>query len=261
MDLGLRGKAAIVTGGSDGLGLAVAKELAREGCDVAICARREGRLAEAKREIQEVSEGAVLAVRADVGVAADVARVVEETVAHFGTVHILVSNAGRSITKDFLEVAREDWSQSLEGILLAAWEFCRLVIPHMKRQRWGRIIMTGSTSSKQPRPRRATSNAAKAALLSFAKTLSLDVVKDGILVNAVNPGRFATTWPERIRRMAAESGRSEEAVCAEILKDVPMGRLGEPEEFAAAVAFLASERASYITGTALQVDGGELYTI
>lgn len=257
MDLGLRGKAAIVTGGSAGLGLAVARELAREGCDVCICARNEERLAAAKRKVQEASEGVVLAVRCDVGVPGDVARVVEETLALFGAVDILVSNAGVSTTRDFLDVERADWERSMASILYAASEFSRLVIPHMQRQGWGRIIMTGSTSSRQPRPRRAVSNASKAALLNFAKSLAGEFVRDGILVNVVNPGRFSTHWPERIAAMARESGRSEEEVRAEVVKDIAMGRLGEAEEFAAAVAFLASARASYITGAALQVDGGE----
>ena len=257
MDLGLRGKAAIVTGGSAGLGLAVAGELAREGCGVCICARNEERLASARREIQEASEGAVAAVRCDVERPEEIARVVEETVALFGTVHILVSNAGESLTRDFLDIRRADWERSMASVLYAAAEFSRLVIPHMRRQGWGRILMTGSTSSRQPRRSRAASNAAKAALLNFAKSLAGEFAREGILVNVVNPGRFATHWPERIARMARESGRSEEEVRAEVTKDIVMGRLGEAEEFAAAVAFLASERASYISGAALQVDGGE----
>ncbi len=257
MDLGLRGKAAIVTGGNSGLGLAVAKELAREGADVCICARNEERLAAAKREIQEVSEGVVLAVRCDVTAPSEIARVVEETVALFGTVHVLVSNAGVSTTRDFLDVERADWEYSMSSILYAAAEFSRLVIPYMRAQGWGRIIMTGSTSSRQPRARRVVSNATKAALLNFTKSLAREFVRDGILVNVVNPGRFATHWPARIARMAQESGRTEEEVRAEVTKDIAIGRLGEPEEFAAAVAFLASERASYVSGAALQVDGGE----
>lgn len=261
MDLGLHGKAAIVTGGNSGLGLAVARELAGEGCDVCICARNEERLAAAKQEIQSVSEGVVRAVRCDVSKAEEIAAVVEETVALFGTVHILVSNAGVSTTKDFLDVERADWDYSMSSILFAASEFSRLVIPYMQKQKWGRIIMTGSTSSRQPRLRRVVSNASKAALLNFTKSLAGEFVRDGILVNIVNPGRFNTHWPERVAKMAAESGRTEEEVYAEITKDIAIGRLGEAEEFAAAVAFLASERASYITGAALQVDGGEMYSI
>ncbi len=257
MDLGLEGKAAIVTGGSAGLGLAVASELAREGCGVCVCARNEERLEATKRGIQEVSRRAVLAVRCDVGNPGEIARVVEETVSRFGTVHVLVSNAGVSLTRDFLDVERADWERSMSSILYAASEFSRLVLPHMRAQRWGRIIMTGSTSSRQPRSRRSVSNAAKAALLNFAKSLAGEFVRDGVLVNVVNPGRFATHWPERIAKMAKESGRSEEEVHAEVTKDIAMGRLGKAEEFAAAVAFLASERASYISGAALQVDGGE----
>ncbi|MEE9274260.1 MAG: SDR family oxidoreductase [bacterium] len=261
MELGLRGKAAIVTGGSSGLGLAISREFLREGCEVTICARGEERLERARGELEEAAGRDVLAIRADVSVAPDRERVVRETVERSGTVHILVNNAGASTTKDFLDVSLADWDATLGTILLAASEMCRLVIPHMQKQKWGRIINVGSTSSRQPRARRVISNAAKAALINFTKTLSGEFVGDGILVNALNPGRFATTWPGRIRKMAAESGRSEEEVHAEVTKDVAMGRLGAPEEFAAAAAFLASERASFITGAALQVDGGELYSI
>ena len=115
---------------------------------------------------------------------------------------------------------RADWDYSMRSILYAAHEFSRLVIPYMQRQKWGRIIMTGSTSSRQPRPRRVVSNASKAALLNFTKSLAGEFVRDGILVNIVNPGRFNTHWPERIAKMAAESGRTEEEVYAEVTKDI-----------------------------------------
>lgn len=258
MDLGLQGKVAIVTGGSMGLGYAVASELAREGCRVTICARNAKRLEKARQFIESDSGGQILAVQADMGHPNGAEKVVEGTINHFGSVQILVNNAGESITKDFLDVSREDWGEIFQTILLGASDACRLVIPHMQRQKWGRIINVGSVSSKQPRQRRVLSNAAKAALMSLTKTLAREFVKDGILVNAVVPGRFATHWPERIRKMAAEQGRSEQDVYSEVTRDISMGRLGEPEELSGLVAFLASERASYISGAAFPVDGGEL---
>lgn len=258
VDLGLKGKVAIVTGGSMGLGYAVASELAKEGCSVTICSRRPGPLEEARESIQENSGGQVHAVRADMGKPEEIATVVEETVERFGTVHILVNNAGASITKDFLDVRPEDWGEIFQTILLGASEACRLVIPYMQKQRWGRIINVGSVSSKQPRQRRVLANAAKSALMSFTKTLAREFVKDGILVNAAVPGRFATHWPERIAKMVREQGRTEEDVYAEVTRDITMGRLGQPEEFSAVVVFLASERASFISGAAFPVDGGEL---
>ncbi|MEE9241013.1 MAG: SDR family oxidoreductase [bacterium] len=261
MDLGLKDKVAIVTGGSMGLGYAVASELAKEGSHVTICSRRPEPLEKAKKSIQENSGSRVHAVRADMSVPEDIATVVGETVERFGTVHILVNNAGSSITKDFLDVAREDWGEIFQTILLGASEACRLAIPYMQKQKWGRIINVGSVSSKQPRQRRVLANAAKAALMSFTKTLAREFVKDGILVNAAVPGRFATHWPERIRKMAREQERTVEDVHAEVVKDITMGRLGEPEEFSAMVAFLASERASFISGAAFPIDGGELSAI
>lgn len=261
MDLGLKGKVAIVTGGSMGLGYAVASELVREGCRVTICARNAERLENARASIQDKTGGQVHAVRADMGVSEDIATVVEETVERFGTVHILVNNAGGSITKDFLDVRREDWGEIFQTILLGASEACRLVIPHMQKQHWGRIINVGSVSSKQPRQKRVLANAAKSALMSFTKTLAREFVEDGILVNAAVPGRFATHWPDRIEKMAREQGRTKEDVYGEVTQDITMGRLGEPEEFSGIVAFLASERASFISGAAFPIDGGELSAI
>jgi 3-oxoacyl-[acyl-carrier protein] reductase len=131
----------------------------------------------------------------------------------------------------------------------------------MQKKQWGRIVNIGSVSAKQPRQRRVLANAAKAALLSFTKTLATEFVSEGILVNAAVPGRFDTHWRERIAQMASGQGRSEEDVHAEVVKDIKMGRLGQPEEFAAMVVFLASERASFISGAAFAVDGGELMSI
>ncbi len=261
MDLGLKDKVAIVTGGSMGLGYAVASELTQEGCRVTICARNAERLENARASIEEKTGGQVHAVRADMNVPRDIATVVEETAERFGTVHILVNNAGASITKDFLDVKREDWGEIFQTILLGASEASQLVIPYMQKQKWGRIINVGSVSAKQPRQRRVLANAAKSALLSFTKTLAREFVKDGILVNAAVPGRFATHWPERIEKMAREQGRTVEDVHAEVIKDIAMERLGEPEEFAAMVVFLASERSSFISGAAFPVDGGELSAI
>lgn len=261
MDLGLKGKVGIVTGASMGLGLAVARELAAEGCRVTICARGEETLLKAREEAERDTGGEIHAVRADMSVSEDIGRVVAETVERFGGVDILVNNAGVSITKDFLDVEREDWAAIFGTIFFGAAEASRLVIPYMQKNKWGRIINIGSVSAKQPRERRVVPNAAKAALLSFTKTLATEFVGDGILVNAAVPGRFDTHWRERIERMAKEQNRSEEDVYAEVVKDIKMGRLGQPEEFAAMVVFLASERASFISGAAYPVDGGELMSI
>ncbi len=163
-----------------------------------ICARNTERLENARATIKEKTGAQVHAVRADMSIPGDIATVVGETVERFGTVHILVNNAGASITKDFLDVKREDWGEIFQTVLLGASEASQLVIPYMQKQKWGRIINVGSVSAKQPRQRRVLANAAKSALLSFTKTLAQEFVKDGILVNAAVPGRFATHWPGRI---------------------------------------------------------------
>jgi len=258
LELGLKGKIAIITGGSAGLGFASACELAKEGCNVIICARNLERLLEAKKKIEKISNVEVLAIQSDVSSCSDIEKIVEEVISHFKTVHILLSNAGLSLTKNFLDLEINEWKELMNLNLYAGVQLCKAVIPYMQRQKWGRIIFTGSTSIKQPREKRAVANVTKSTLLSFMKSISNEFVLDGILVNMISPGRFDTHWQDRINAMSLETGRSTDEIYVDVIKDIKIGRLGKPEEFAAAVAFLASERASFITGTNIQVDGGEL---
>ena len=261
MELGLEGKVAIITGGSAGLGFASACEFAKEGCHVVICARNLERLLDAKKRIEQISNIEVLAIQSDVSSLSDTKKIVKEVVGNFSTVHILLSNAGLSLTKSFLDLERKDWKELMNLNLYAGVELCKEVIPHMRRQKWGRIIFTGSTSIKQPREKRVVANVTKSTLLNFMKSISNEFVNDGILVNMISPGRFDTHWQERIRKMSLETGKAEDEIYSDVIKDIKIGRLGKPEEFAATVAFLASERASFITGTNIQVDGGELKSI
>tara|TARA_A100001037_G_scaffold298079_1_gene321168 strand:- start:63303 stop:64088 length:786 start_codon:yes stop_codon:yes gene_type:complete len=258
LELGLRGKIAIITGGSAGLGLASACELAKEGCHVVICARNPERLLSAKKDIEQIANSKVLTIQADVSSFSDNKKIVKEVVDHFGAVHILLSNAGISLTKNFLDLEINDWKELMDLNLYAGVQLCKEVIPHMQRQKWGRIIFTGSTSIKQPREKRSVANVTKSTLLNFMKSIANEFVLDGILVNMISPGRFDTHWQDRIEAMSLETGKSTDEIYSEVIKDIKIGRLGKPEEFAAAVAFLASERASFITGTNIQVDGGEL---
>tara|TARA_B100000686_G_scaffold79068_1_gene85246 strand:- start:3156 stop:3941 length:786 start_codon:yes stop_codon:yes gene_type:complete len=261
LELGLKGKVAIITGGSAGLGLASACELAKEGCHVAICARNSERLMSAKNKIEQIANAEVLAIQSDVSTISDTKKIVEEVINHFSTIHILLSNAGVSLTKNFLDLEIKDWKELMDLNLYAGVQLCKEIIPYMQRQKWGRIIFTGSTSIKQPREKRSVANVTKSTLLNFMKSIANEFILDGILVNMISPGRFDTHWEERINAMSLETGKSRNEIYSDVIKDIKIGRLGKPEEFAAAVAFLASERASFITGINMQVDGGELRSI
>jgi 3-oxoacyl-[acyl-carrier protein] reductase len=259
MDLGLRGKTAIVAASSKGLGKAVAQALAREGANVVMFSRDRAAIEAAAAETQAAaaSGAQVLGLEADVTRPADLERVVEATVARFGGVDILYNNAGGPKPGLFDTLSDEDWQHAVDLNLLSAIRLTRLCLPHMRRKRWGRIITGTSSSVKQPLPTLMLSNSVRSATTAWSKTLADQVAADGITVNTLAPGRIDT---ERVRQIDADaaqrSGRNVEEVEREALKTIPLGRYGEPAEFGAAAAFLASEPASYITGVTLLVDGG-----
>jgi 3-oxoacyl-[acyl-carrier protein] reductase len=257
MDLGIKGKVALVAAASRGLGKAAATELAREGARVVIAARGEEELEAAADEIRIATGAHVLPVPADVTVAADIEALVGAAQAEFGDVDILVNNAGGPRPGTFTDVSDEDWLAAVNLNLMSALRLTRLVLPGMRRRRWGRIINITSLSVKQPLPNLILSNAVRSAVVAMAKTLSLQVAAEGITVNNVCPGMILT---DRVRNLAAntaqQQGITPEQALQDMQTDIPMGRLGRPEELAALIAFLASERAAYITGATTQVDGG-----
>jgi 3-oxoacyl-[acyl-carrier protein] reductase len=256
MDLGLRDRVALVGGSSRGLGRAVAEELAEEGAAVVLCARREEALREA-REAVESRGGRALAVAADLSTQEGIARVVDAALGEFGRVDVLVNNTGGPPSGPFESHSPEGWEAAYRLLLASAVSLTRAVLPGMKERRWGRIINVTSIAVKQPVENLILSNSLRAGVTGFARTLANEVASCGITVNSVLPGYTRT---ERVEELSASIGRTRgvapEEVQGQWEREIPTGRLGEPREFAALVAFLASERASYITGTSIQVDGG-----
>ncbi len=257
MDLGIKNRVALVAASSRGIGKAIALQLSREGAKVMLCARNEERLFRTKEEIAPETGGAVSAVVADVTDKNQVQNLVKEVVKEFKTVEILVSNAGGPPSGLVDDFSPDDYRAALELNLLSTVNLCYEVMPLMKKQRWGRIITMASVSAKQPIPALILSNTARAGVLGFSKSLSEQLAPYGITVNSVCPGYTKTERVEELAKAFAKSGKgSVEDFYRNIEKMIPMGRMGTPEEIAQAVAFLASEKASYITGVALQVDGG-----
>ncbi len=257
MDLGLKGKVAIVAAASKGMGKACALGLAAEGARVTMCARTEADLVAAGGEIREKTGTEVVAVPADVTRLADIQRVVAKTVETFGGVDILVANAGGPPSGGFDQMSDAEWQAAFELNLLSTVRFIREVLPHMRRKRWGRILNIQSSSVKQPIDGLILSNGIRPGVAGLSKTLAAELGKDNILINTVCPGRILT---DRLRSnlgtRARQAGKTLEEYLPAATAEIPLGRIGSPEEFASVVVFLASERASYVTGATIQVDGG-----
>jgi 3-oxoacyl-[acyl-carrier protein] reductase len=257
MDLGLKDKVALVAAGSRGLGRAVAEELAAEGASLVLCARDAATLAETTASIADQTGAHVLGVPADVTVAAQVKQFVASGIERFGRIDILVTNAGGPPAGRFDQLTQEQWEEATRLTLYSAVHLAREVLPGMKARRWGRILNITSISVKQPVENLLLSNSLRAAVTGFARTLANEVATDGITVNNILPGYTRTERLEDLARMMAEKqGISADDFRGRWEAEIPMGRLGEPREFAALAAFLVSERASYITGTSIQIDGG-----
>jgi 3-oxoacyl-[acyl-carrier protein] reductase len=262
MDLGLSGKVALVTGASSGLGLAIARELSHEGATVAVAARRGEVLTQVAAEISASTRRRVLPVPADVAKPGEAERLVSLVEENLGPVDVLVANAGGPPSTVFEGTTEEQYAAALELNLLSSIRLARAAVPGMRQRRWGRLIFLSSMAAKQPVPGLLLSNTARAGLLGFAKTLANEVARDGVTVNSVLPGHFDTARALELAKMRAErEKRPVDDILASRATGIPMGRAGEPREFAAVVTFLASERAGFVTGVALQVDGGQIATI
>lgn len=257
MDLGLTGKVAIVAAASKGLGRAVALELAREGADLAICSRDEARIRDAASAIRETTGRSVVGEAVDVSDPTAVREFVQRVRERFGTVHILVTNAGGPPAGNFDQIQEKDWLKAIPLLLGSTVALTQAVVPLMRANRWGRIINITSITVKQPEDGLLLSNSIRAAVVGFAKSLANELAPDNILVNNVCPGYTRTERVEDLAQAIAQRKTIDaDQVVREWEQSIPVKRLGTPQEFAALVAFLASERASYITGTTIPVDGG-----
>jgi len=261
MNLGLENKVALVLASSKGLGFACAKGLYEEGADVVICSRSEENLNIAKQKIESIrsisENNKVLTVVADLLYEDQIKTLVEKTIDEFGRIDILVHNAGGPPSAPISKITQEEWSDSIELNLRSFIRISELIVPIMQNQKYGKIIAITSVSVKQPLENLVLSNTTRLGVVGYAKTLANEYAKDNILVNVVCPGPNLTDrMKEIICKMAQDRGKSEEEIEKLWTGQIPLGHMGKPEELANLVVFLASERASYITGTVIQVDGG-----
>jgi 3-oxoacyl-[acyl-carrier protein] reductase len=257
MDLGLKGKVALVAAASRGLGAAVALEFAREGATVVICSRDKGRITERARAIQDETGASVLPLVADVTAASDVERLAHEAVAYRGRLDVLITNAGGPRPGRFLELTPEDFEEACQLTLMSAVRLCCAVVPQMVTQRSGSIVTMTSLSVKQPIENLVLSNSLRLGVIGLTKTLANELGPYGIRVNTVLPGWTRTSRViELLAERAESNGTSVSLEAQRIAGTFPLGRMAEPDEVAKATVFLASPAASYIHGVALQVDGG-----
>ncbi len=257
MDLGLNNKVAFVAASSQGLGRAVAESLAAEGASLILCSRTAAVLQKTAADIAQTTGADVLAKAADITDPATVEALFRAGEERFGRIDILVTNTGGPPSGPFESHDREMWQRAAQQNLLSVIELTRLALPGMKARRWGRIINITSISAKQPVDDLILSNTMRAAVTGFARTLANETAPYGVTVNNVLPGYTRTARVENLaKQLAASRGVTAEDIIENIAASIPMGRMAQPAEFASAVTFLASERASYITGTSLAVDGG-----
>lgn len=262
MDLGLQDRVALITAASEGLGFACALKLANAGCKVAICARREDLLEKAKKTIASETKAEVLAVKADLVKGEDLKTLVSTVQQRFNRIDILVGNSGHIPYGSLFETTESDWYHAFDLLLMSMVRLSRLVIPLMQKQKKGDIVFLSSSVAKEPAPHLLLSNVFRIGVVALAKSLSQDFAKENIRVNAVTPGYFDTgRVRRRIDDLMEKKSLSRMDAAREIAGDIPMGRIGTAEELAELVAFLASRRCGFLTGSTIQIDGGKAHGI
>jgi 3-oxoacyl-[acyl-carrier protein] reductase len=262
MDLGIKGKTVLITASSKGIGKAVAEGFASEGCNIAVCSRNKESLIDTSKEIRNKYKVEPFWGVCDLNNLKDIENLYDAVAKQFGKVDILVNNCGGPIPGFFSDLSEQDWSNAFTQVLMSVVRLSHLVLPEMIKQEWGRIINITSVAVKQPVHNLMLSNSLRAGVTGFAKSLSNEVGSKNITVNNVAPGYTLTN---RLYELAVNraklSGKSHEEILADMSKDIPMNRLGGPEEISSLIVFLASNKASYITGTTIQVDGGSTKAI
>jgi 3-oxoacyl-[acyl-carrier protein] reductase len=258
MDLGISGRVAMVAAASKGIGKAIALALAEEGCRVSICARSQENLATARHDLEAlIGPNEVLTVPADVSRAEDLENWVKRTVDRFGTIDILVTNTGGPPAARFMELSDDQWESGFQSTLMNVVRLCKLTIPVLQEKGWGRIIHVTSLVAKQPSDDLTISTTLRTGISALTRTMANQLARDGILVNAVLPGNTLTDRQTHLANIRAQAqGITTEEAMKRSASAIPLGRMAEPREIADAVVYLASERASYITGVSLLVDGG-----
>jgi NAD(P)-dependent dehydrogenase (short-subunit alcohol dehydrogenase family) len=255
MEIRLDGRTAVITGGSKGLGLAMAEKFASSGADVAILARTPETLEEAEQKVQANAKGKVAAISCDVSKAADIRKAYDQIMSQFGKIDIFVNNAGQSTRGPSEEITDEMWQADLDLKLFAQIRFCRLVFPQMKQRRWGRIIAVLNIGAKAPGANSAPTSVSRAAQMALTKALSMEGAPHNVLVNSLHVGVIVSDQIVRRHRREGTNVSLEEFI-RQAGQPVPLGRMGRAEEFANVACFLASDAASYVTGCAINVDGG-----
>jgi len=257
METGLCGKTVLITGASQGMGRATAEAFAAEGARLAMCARNQKTLEAAQAEISSRHKTEVMVEAVDVTDADKLRRFVAAAAEHFGGIDVAVANAGGPPAKNFLSLTPDDWRKAVDVNFLSVVTLAREVIPHMQRKRWGRFITITSTSVRQPIPDLLLSNSVRPAVVGLIKSLAIEFGKDGLTFNNIAPGYTATERLSELSKVRAlAAGTSEEQIRERWAQEIPLRRLGEPQEIADAIIWLASDRAAYVTGQTLVVDGG-----
>jgi 3-oxoacyl-[acyl-carrier protein] reductase len=257
MDLGLKGKVVVVCGASAGIGFETARAFVAEGATVAICSRNKASIDCAARTLDPANTGNVQPVAADLSSEGGATALIDAVIARHSTIHVLINNVGGPPPGTFESLDDGAWQAAVELTLMSAVRVTRLALPYMRKQRWGRIVNISSYSVKQPIAGLMLSNSVRMAMLGWAKTLANEVAGDNVLVNTVCPGWTRTDRVQQIfTAQANAAGTGVGTIEERIASGIPLRRLAEPAEIAAAIAFLGSERASYVTGAALAVDGG-----